>query len=151
MINEVALLLANTYYGTKPALEIGQMALQIVPREQIGKISDGYHTFDELYEHRITLFIALCRMQTEWDKMGIGCGPIVEEDAIPVWRTKVHSDGSVWDGWFILGINKESGEQITYHLPISKWGECDFAETLNKAPEWDGHTSADVLERLRQL
>ena len=23
--------------------------------------SDGYHTFEELYDHRITLFIALCK------------------------------------------------------------------------------------------
>lgn len=25
------------------------------------EVSDGYHTFDELYDHRITLYIALCR------------------------------------------------------------------------------------------
>jgi len=28
---------------------------------QMRSPSDGYHTFDELYDHRITLFIALCR------------------------------------------------------------------------------------------
>ena len=27
-----------------------------------GDISDGYHTFDELYEHRIALFITLARL-----------------------------------------------------------------------------------------
>jgi hypothetical protein len=48
-------------------------------------------------------------------------------------------------------MNKNKGSQITYHLPTSKWDECDFAITLDKAPEWDGHTSNDVLERIREL
>ena len=96
-------------------------------------ISDGFHTFGELYEHRIVLFIALCCM--------------VKKN---VWRSRAHSDGSVLDGWFILGIGYAAGEQITYHLPMSKWAETDFAETLDKAPEYDGHTSDDVLRRLEK-
>lgn len=106
--------------------------------EETGKISDGYHTFDELYEHRITLFIALCKNLDGYKYAN-------------AWRSKLHSDGTSFDGWFILGINKEKGEQITYHLPISKWEETNFAEDLEKAPEWDGHTSNDVLERLKKL
>lgn len=27
-----------------------------------GEVSDGYHTFNELYDHRIKLFITLCRV-----------------------------------------------------------------------------------------
>lgn len=65
------------------------------------------------------------------------------------WRSRLHHDGSAFDGWFIIGIGKEKGEQITYHLPERMWSDCDWAETLDRAPEWDGHTSADVLERLR--
>lgn len=104
---------------------------------------DGYHTFDELYNHRITLYIALCKMSTE-----IG----YSEGLAPMaWRSKAHSDGSVWDGYFILGINKKAGNQITYHLPLSRWEETNFAETLEKAPEYDGHTSDDVLLRLKTL
>jgi len=99
---------------------------------------DGYHTFDELYEHRITLYVTICRMLT-YDS---GCD---------VWRSKVHSDGSIFDGWFILGIHHKVGEQITYHLPLSRWEECGFADTLEKAPEYDGHSSDDVLTRLQQL
>jgi hypothetical protein len=97
-------------------------------------ISDGYHTFGELYEHRIVLFIALCRKLKK-----------------NVWRSQTHSDGSRLEGWFILGIGYEQGEQITYHLPMSKWEETDFAETLDKSPEYDGHKSADVLQRLSRL
>ncbi len=101
-------------------------------------ISDGFHTFDELYDHRITLFIALCRVVWSFT-------------AVPVWRSRLHSDGSSFDGWFVLGMNRESGKQITYHLPESRWDECDFAKELDRAPEWDGHAPADVLERLKAL
>ena len=71
---------------------------------------DGYHTFDELYDHRITLYIALLRTQTKFSYIGAERRP---------WRTKAHSDGSLWDGWFILGIGLEKGKQITYHLPLA--------------------------------
>jgi hypothetical protein len=103
-------------------------------------ISDGYHTFDELYEHRITLYIALCR----WLFNALA-------KRSDVWRSQVHSDGSNYDGWFLLGINKEKGKQITYHIPNERWEETEFAETLDKAPEFDGHTSADVLTRIKSL
>lgn len=102
-----------------------------------GSTSDGYHTFDELYEHRIVLYMALCRR--------------VSED-MPVWMSRRHSDGSTIPGWFVLGIRHEKGRQITYHLPDRFWGDAAmFAETLDKAPDWDGHGAADVLERLKQL
>ena len=107
-----------------------------------GKISDGYHTFDELYEHRIILFIALCKQ--------IDNQPY-EGDEYKIWRSKLHSDNTMFDGWFVMGIGKEKGKQITYHLPIKKWEDIEFAETLEKAPEWDGHTSKDVLSRIAKL
>ena len=111
----------------------------------IGKIHDGYHSFDELYEHRIANYIQLC---SSFDAGEILSG---NGDRNSVWKSKAHSDGSVWDGWFILGIHKEPGKQITYHLPMSKWEECRFATELERAPDWDGHSSADVLERLKSL
>lgn len=113
-------------------------------------ISDGYHTFTELYEHRITLFIALCVYVTKsYIRMEkTDCYP---EENLKVWRSKLHSDGTSFDGWFILGIGKEKGKQITYHLPLDKWEETNFADTLDKAPEWDRHTSEDVLKRLKNL
>lgn len=105
--------------------------------------SDGYHTFEELYEHRITLFIALCKQ--------INNQPYGDSRKHMVWRSKLHSDGTSWDGWFIMGIGKDEGEQITYHLPIKEWQNTEFAETLEQAPKFDGHESWDVLERLTYL
>ena len=68
-----------------------------------GQISDGYHTFDELYRHRHALFLNLLA-----DHRGVS------------WASKVHSDGTSWDGWFIAGIETPKG-QISYHLPDEYW------------------------------
>lgn len=107
--------------------------------ENTDLISDGYHTFGELYEHRITLYIALCKLITEIPNHST------------VWRSILHSDGTTFDGWFLLGVCVTKGEQITYHLPLSRWTDCYFAEILDIAPEFDGHTPKDVLERIANL
>jgi hypothetical protein len=116
------------------------------------KISDGFHTFGELYDHRIENFIALCKTiqhnrqsYPSLQKFGIGrSGPLI-------WKSKTHSDGSSLKDWFILGIGDKEGKQITYHLPIERWNDLSFVLTLEKAPAWDGHSATDVLERLRSL
>lgn len=110
-------------------------------------VCDGYHTFDELYDHRVTLFIALARLLKRQEN-AIGHIPAGESF---VWRSKLHHDGTDYEGWFIMGIGKEKGEQISYHLPLARWAETEFAENLDCAPEWDGHTSDDVLNRLKAL
>lgn len=98
-------------------------------------VSDGYHTFGELYRHRIALYIALCRQ-------------FVKNSAYRVWRSKMHSDGDGWDGWFIMGVVLPNGKQISYHLNISYWDKAEFCETLERGLVWDGHTSDKVIELL---
>ena len=113
---------------------------------------DSYHTFDELYNHRIELFITLCRLIPP--ARLVSSSSSVEKDywmTSLIWRSKFHSNGTSLDGWFILGIGKEKGEQITYHIPLSRWDDTNFAQTLERAYTWDGHTSDDVLERLKRL
>lgn len=118
-------------------------AINILIKEskvETNSISDGYHTFAELYEHRITLFIALGKALHENMKF-----------RQTIWKSRKHSDGSEWAGWFIMGFGTIKGTQITYHIPILKWDECWFANERDLSPDFDGHTSADVLERLKQL
>ena len=107
------------------------------------EVSDGDHTFEELYEHRHWLWIQLC-------KYHIMVGGLTDSQDV-VWRSKLHSDGTGYDGWFVLGLGSETGKQITYHLPERLWNETGFAKTLEQAPEWDGHSAADVLNRLQLL
>lgn len=126
-IKKITIVNAKKYVKTKETFEFeGGADLEA---------SDEYHTFSELYKHRIALFIVLAKTFSKKN----------------VWRSKLHSDGTKIAGWFILGIFKKKGQQITYHLPLSKWNETEFAETLEKAPEFDGHTSNDVLKRLKLL
>lgn len=100
-----------------------------------GQVSDGYHTFDELYNHRVELYIQLCRAVRH-----------------SVWKSRRHSDGELaYNGkWFVLGIFREPGRQITYHVPIDRWHDINCKEE-EKAPEFDGHTPNDVLWRLKHL
>ncbi len=101
------------------------------------EVSDGYHTFGELYAHRIQLWITLCRL--------------LAAVKAPIWRSRRHADGTSFPGWFGLGYGKEAGSQISYHLPDLAWELCEFAETLEVAPLFDGHSSDDVLKRLADL
>lgn len=97
-----------------------------------GETSDGYHTFNELYEHRHTLFIALMH-------------------AFPAlsWKAKLHDDYSHFPGWFVAGIETPEG-QATYHLPLRLWDAFDVEE-LPVSPPWDGHTPDDVIKRITSL
>lgn len=108
-------------------------------------ISDGYHTFKELYDHRIALFIVLCNLLYARYILYFK-----EKDKFP-WKSVKHFDGTEWEGWFIAGIGRSKGKQITYHLPIEVWDKLRVV-AYDKAPvEWDGHTPADVIERLYKL
>ena len=103
--------------------------------EDKGKISDGYHTFDELYEHRNLLFINLIKL-TDRD----------------CWWSCKHEDGTMFDGMVIVGWETIRG-LITYHMddsyiPLLKRAEIDERDF---APEWDGHTSQDVIDRLKKV
>ena len=101
-------------------------------KADIGETSDGYHTFNELYEHRHALFMALLSIK-----------------ATGGWMSRKHDDGSEMDGWFIAGAQGWHGD-ISYHIPMRLWDSYVKAgvEVLDRAPKWDGHTSKDVVDRL---
>ena len=89
-----------------------------------GDLTDGYHTFDELYEHRSLLFINLCLLQKE------KCSWVQD-----------------YEEWFCLVFNSESG-QISYHCP-NYLKPLIFGKIKNEKHIFDGHKSDDVIFRLR--
>jgi len=109
------------------------------------EVSDWYHTFWELYAHRIALFIALCKQSVELEDESI------KEYSESLWysciKSRKHFDWEWYDWYFIVQLETPHG-QISYHMIDSYWDNCDFAETQDKANEWDGHTADDVLKRL---
>ena len=98
-----------------------------------GETSDGYHTFNELYHHRAVLFSV-----------------IVRDHIDSAWKSKAHHDGSMYDGMFIVGIETPSG-QATYHCDIDPYWDMFDCKELSRAPEWDGHTPDDAIERIATL
>ena len=101
-------------------------------RHNTGVISDGYHTFNELYEHRCLLFVYLMNTQREAS-----------------FKTRKHKDGTGIAGWF-LGIVYTNQGAISYHLPDELWDVCMVPE-IERYAQYDGHSSADVVERLRAV
>lgn len=97
-----------------------------------GSISDGYHTFNELYYHRMILFSVVCNTYRSL-----------------AWKSKLHHDGTMFDDYFIVGIGTPNG-QYTYHYDIKYW---DFfeVEELEKGHEWDGHQPKDIIRLLTLL
>lgn len=105
------------------------------------EISDGYHTLDELYEFR-KAYNAL--LFNEWHYYG-GKG-----NFNPV-KSKRHSDGELCfgGGWFVVSAETRCG-QITNHYELKDWDLFRIPE-VEKAPEWDGHTVRESLQRLLDL
>ena len=94
-----------------------------------GEVSDGYHTFNELYTHRHALFLALLKERGGW-------------------ACRTHADGTMYEGHFIAGMDLD-GRQISYHLPDELWAIAeDLGLAVDEAPEWDGHSSDEVAFRL---
>lgn len=122
-------------YETRAAVEqlIGEYLDTAKQLQDAGLFSDGYHTFKELYAHRVRLFT--CLMHAHRNR---------------AWWSEKHHDGSFMPGWIIAGIETPAGH-ATYHLPISESHYLPEGTKLERGKEWDGHTAADVLERLLSL
>lgn len=104
-----------------------------VMREIDGDTSDGYHTFNELYHHRAVLFSV-----------------IVKAFSDKAWKSLRHHDGTMYEGMFIVGIDTPDG-QATYHYDIDPYWDMFECRELERAPEWDGHTPAQAIERIGRL
>lgn len=118
----------HKYFGWR-AMDIEE-ALRAIPAVDVEKMSDGYHTFADLYEQRLILSAALAKNNPH------------------AWKSKRHEDGSVpfGGGWFIMGFDTDEG-CYTYHYELKDWDLFQCKE-LDKGKPWDGHTSKDVRRLL---
>ena len=110
-----------------------RLADLIEPKPVTGDTSDGFHTFDELYRHRAVLFSFI-----------VTCFPGAS------WKSRRHHDGTMYDGMFIVGIKTPWG-QATYHYDVDKCWDMFPCQELDRAPEWDGHTPDQAIERIERL
>jgi len=128
-----------------------QLNIQINPNDgqpwpkemqfQTGEVSDGYHTFDELYEFRKMYNAALFN---EWASQG----------KYNVHKSFKHEDGEdcfgVPNKWFIVVAQLPTG-QISNHYKVADWELFKIPVTTKALFPYDGHTPADVLKRLKNL
>lgn len=101
----------------------------------VGNLSDGYHTFNELYHHRAVLFSVICNSHKDI-----------------AWKSKQHDNPEepMYDGMFIVGIETPNG-QATYHYDIDPYWDMFDVKELERAPKWDGHTPQQAIERIGTL
>ncbi len=95
--------------------------------DDIGDVSDGFHTFNQLYHQRAMLFAAL-----------------VNQNRDISWKTRKHEDGKTCfgGGWFLVTIDTPEGA-YGYHYEDKYWDMFHCVE-LEKAKHWDGYTEEDV-------
>lgn len=103
--------------------------------EETDKISDGFHTFGELYDHRRALSAVLAR--------------VLHGAEGAAWRSKAHhpEDSPIFNGYFIVGMDLPTGT-ITYHYKLEHWGDFAGIPELEHAPKWDGAEASDTVTRL---
>lgn len=98
-------------------------------------MSDGYHTFDELYQHRVALFLYALRR-----------GAFTNAYAV-----KDHFEG--WDLIVAYTCGGSGLDQISYHVPATerpRWEDVVLS-VPKEDHQWDGHTSAEVVNRLNRM
>ena len=123
----------NEYPNYCPDCGFHLEGLETKKSEDKGEISDGYHTFNQLYHQRAVLFAV-----------------IVNQNKEKAWKSYKHSDGKYCfdsDGeWFIVGVDTPEGS-FTYHYAKEYW-DMFHCEELEVGKEWDGHTEDDVTRLL---
>ena len=100
-----------------------------------GEISDGYHTFNELYYYRMLYNAAFFNLLPKrW------CH-----------KSKKHHDGEecFGGGWFIVMADLPTG-QISNHYELKDWDLFDIPEK-EIADEWDGHSPQEAAERIHKF
>lgn len=123
----------NPYHITKYRSENSRIIDTLCMAKDIEDLSDGYHTFKQLYDFRREYNAAL-----------------VNSGVWPAHKSHRHNDGELCfgGGWFIVMMETPFG-QISNHYEDEYWDEfhCEEKEVADK---WDGHTDEDVLERLKK-
>ena len=119
----------------------------------IGELSDGYHTFNELYNFRKVYNAALFNewaenLETSSD-FGQALFNVPKYNVHKSWR---HSDGELCfgGGWFIVSAMLPTG-LISNHYKAEDWDLFKILEVEKALFEFDGHTGSDVLKRIKNL
>lgn len=116
----------------------------------VENITDGYHTFKELYEFRKVYNAALFNeWAKDWLDFGFEDSESIQYNVHKSWK---HYDGELCfgGGWFIVVAVLPTG-QISNHYEAKDWDLFKIPEVEKALFEFDGHTPQDVINRLKEL
>ena len=105
--------------------------------QSVKDVSDKYHTFKNYTDFR-----------NAW------CMGVLMERPDIAWKSLRHYDEindpiSDFNGDFIAGINTPKGP-VAQHMKLEHWDSLNIPE-LDHAPEYDGYTMDDSIERIKSL
>jgi hypothetical protein len=128
-----------------------QRGIYNTPEYNRGEYSDGYHTFNELYEFRKLYNALLFNQWADIKLYGLRTGPI-SSIKYDVHKSIRHFDGELCfgGGWFIV-VAVLPGGQISNHYKMKDWDLFKIPETEKAKYEFDGHTPKDVMDRLKDM
>ena len=119
-------------------------------RDDVQDISDGYHSFHELYEFR-KVYNAL--LFNAWAKNYKNEPPgDINRPHYNVHKSRRHHNGEecFGGGWFVVVAMLPHG-QITNHYRMEDWDLFKIPEYEKALFPYDGHSSKDVLMRMTDL
>lgn len=144
----------NTKTQNKHMLNETQELINCCPGEVKEKLSDGYHTFKELYDIRLAYNVALFN---EWGKENTGVinyelQGFTNPPKYNVHKSWKHFDGELCfgGGWFIVVAVLPTG-QISNHYEAKDWDLFKIPEVERALFEFDGHSTQDCINRLKGL
>ena len=108
---------------------------EMFPNIDIGDVSDGFHTFKELYLYRMLYNAAIFNV-------------LHKRRECPVVKSRRHHDGELCfgGGWFIVTAELPTG-QVSNHYEEKYW-DLFKCPDVHKAPEWDGHSPQQAADRI---
>lgn len=106
-------------------------------------VSDGYHTFKELYDYRMLYNAGMFSL------LSVVANSTDQAHLFKLHKSTRHSDGELCfgGGWFIVMVTLPTG-QVSNHYELKDWDLFKIPER-ERAEEWDGHTPQVAAERLR--
>lgn len=77
-----------------------ELVLQFKKRSKLSMkpISDGHHSFSDLYDHRMKLSAIIFSLASKY-----------------AWKSHQHADGTMFDGDFIVGVSIPGAGDYSYH------------------------------------
>lgn len=108
------------------------MSEELQKTRDVKYVSDGYHSFDELYQHRTLLYLNFTLAAIGLSSSWVAC-----------WKTH-------YPGWPVVFLETPRG-QISYHIEEKYIPMIEHRIRRDDNHEWNGHTSEDVLTILTEL